>query len=353
MANALVPQEKQRQVKSILDRYTEEERQLLEKELAPGCTATELAYGLTVASELGLNPFAKQIYFIKYEGKEPKMQIIIGIDGYRAIAARQVDTRGIQTYAGSEIPILGPFVKDTGVTTNERPAHVDCTVYKMLGNARVAFNLRTHWGHVVAKNNDRTYRTKWREDPEGMLQKAGEAAVLRQAFPSDMWKKASAIYDEPAPAYAVDVQTGEILLPEKAQAASNEPAQRAPVPEPETQTPRELDLLSLCPIHGVDWFKRGAMRNYGHPTGEKTPEGKDAFCNRPKVLIGLFREAREALEMSQQEALEWCKQRWGKAPSDLTDEEICLSIAALRALKETAQKAPASSQEAASPGESF
>lgn len=45
---------------------------------------------------------------------------------------------------------------------------------------------------------------------------------------------------------------------------------------------------NICPIHSVEWFKKGKMKGYAHPIkGEKTPAGKDAWCNKVDAMKAL------------------------------------------------------------------
>ena len=68
-----------------------EKRELLKRTVAVGATDDELEMFIEVARGTGLNPFAKQIYAIKRQGK---MTIQTGIDGFRLIAQRSGKYRG-------------------------------------------------------------------------------------------------------------------------------------------------------------------------------------------------------------------------------------------------------------------
>src|SRR5215467_4054523 len=67
--------------------------------VAPGANRLELANFLAFCVARGLDPLAKQAYFIKYAPKSPG-SIVVGIDGERATA----DSTG--EYAGSDEPVF-------------------------------------------------------------------------------------------------------------------------------------------------------------------------------------------------------------------------------------------------------
>lgn len=65
--------------------YTPSQLELIKRTVAVGATNDELSMFLHVAKKSKLDPFLRQIYFVKRQGKGT---IQVGIDGYRAIAER-------------------------------------------------------------------------------------------------------------------------------------------------------------------------------------------------------------------------------------------------------------------------
>ena len=48
------------------------------------------------------------------------------------------------------------------------------------------------------------------------------------------------------------------------------------------------DPQMLCPIHGIEWFKRGKMQDFAHPVdGAKGPKGGNVWCNQRDMLDDL------------------------------------------------------------------
>jgi len=75
------------------------------------------------------------------------------------------------------------------------------------------------------------------------------------------------------------------------------------------------DPMMLCPIHNVEWFKRGRMRQSAHPVeGEVGPRNGAVWCNQDDVMGELGDRLRAALRANghAQDAVakEW-SERWG------------------------------------------
>lgn len=336
-SQSVVPQQ-QANVRA-LDRYTDEEKELLRSQLAKNCTDAEIAYGLTVAQTLGLNPFARQIYMIKYGGQNPKMQLIIAVDGYRAIAGRDQDARGIQTYAGSDAATFGPPIEDRETVLGWHPEWAEVKVYKMLGNNRVPFTGRVYW-EGRARYDFNRLGDRWKQDPRGMLAKCAEVAALRQGWQLQMESlvHVDADYidaeyrqvDEPAPSAApvVDYPADSVYTP--------------PAPEPLNVDPDLAGLLDFCPAHENTPWQKGDY-GYYHKTAEKKvatagrSKGKEVpvTCYRKTVLAQRVVAEAEVLHIDTGVAGGIIRDHFGgKGVADLTDEEKVKAIHILRHLNQ-------------------
>lgn len=76
--------------------YTPAQLSLIMKTVAADCNEKEFSLFVEVAKRVGLDPFRRQIHAVVYNKDRPekrKMSIITGIDGFRAVAARNRDYR--------------------------------------------------------------------------------------------------------------------------------------------------------------------------------------------------------------------------------------------------------------------
>lgn len=141
---------------------------LIRRTVAAGATADELELFFHQARHAGLDPLAKQIYFVKRQGKGV---IQVGIDGLRLIADRTGQ------YAGSE------DAEFTGQTERGFPAAAKVVVYKMVAGQRCPFGATARWDEYFPGDQQ---GFQWKRMPHAMLSKCAEALALRKAFPADM-----------------------------------------------------------------------------------------------------------------------------------------------------------------------
>ena len=141
---------------------------LIRRTVAAGASADELELFFHQARRAGLDPLAKQIYFVKRQGKGV---VQVGIDGLRLIADRTGQ------YAGSDD---AEFV---GNTPSGYPATARVTVYKLVQGHRCAFSATARWDEYYPGDSQ---GFQWKRMPHAMLAKCSEALALRKAFPADM-----------------------------------------------------------------------------------------------------------------------------------------------------------------------
>jgi phage recombination protein Bet len=152
---------------------TLERLQTVRETLAPDLTNGELELFAMVAVRSGLDPFAKQIYAVKRQGR---MTIQTGIDGYRSIAARTGE------YDGQDEPVYGP---DCPCGKGSRhPESSTVRVYRKGMSRAVA---ATAFWHEYCPDPGPSGKgdQMWRRMPHVMIAKVAEALALRKAFPWD------------------------------------------------------------------------------------------------------------------------------------------------------------------------
>ncbi|MEN9393702.1 MAG: hypothetical protein RLZZ104_2045, partial [Pseudomonadota bacterium] len=183
--------------------------QLIQR-MNPDCNATEFDQFLHVSAQMGLDPLRKQIYAFVFSKDKPdrrRMSIIVGIDGFRAVAKRSGEYR-----PDNRAP---RFVTDPALIDEAKNplGLVSCEVSVFQHShgewhevAAVAywdeFAPIIEGGKWVEGENGRRFFKKdgtmaldpnketWRKMPRVMLAKCAEAQAIRRAWPEDL----SAIY---------------------------------------------------------------------------------------------------------------------------------------------------------------
>lgn len=157
--------------------FSSEQIELLRNGYAPGATETEFRMLLEVAKLRRLNPFLKQIHFVKRKSKDDNgnwretWTSQVSIDGLRAIAQRT----GL--YDGQDDVT---FERDKeGLILSARVA-----VYRK-DWSRPAIGV-ARWSEYVQTTRDGTPTKFWNTMPHVMIGKCAEALALRKAFPEDM-----------------------------------------------------------------------------------------------------------------------------------------------------------------------
>jgi phage recombination protein Bet len=196
-------------VVAISDRFRPAQLALIQR-MNPDCSPDEFNVFMSVAASLGLDPLRKQIYafvFGKDNPEKRRMSLVVGIDGFRAIAARSGDYR--------------PDDRAPRITMDERAVNPDTNPLGII-SAEVTVYKRVHgdWWPITAvafwdehaplvesgtweKNaNGKSFfkgtgkyhldpkKDTWRKMARLMLAKCAEASAIRRGWPEDL----SAIY---------------------------------------------------------------------------------------------------------------------------------------------------------------
>ena len=147
--------------------HTPEQLALITRTVAQGATRDELTMFLHVAKKSQLDPFLRQIHFVKRGGKAT---IQVGIDGYRAIADRTGQ------YAGNSEPAYE-------YDEHKNLVKATVTVFRFVNGQKCEFTGSALWDEY--KPND-GQDFMWRKMPHVMLGKVAETIALRKAFPNDL-----------------------------------------------------------------------------------------------------------------------------------------------------------------------
>jgi len=253
--------------------------------LAPDLTAEELKLFAIVSSRSGLDPFAKQIYAVKRQGR---VTFQTGIDGYRSIAART----GL--YDGQDEPEYGPVCGCGDKRPEGHPESATVRVYrKGVGRAIAA----TAFWHEYKPEQGQSGRqdAMWVRMPRVMIAKVAEALALRKAFPYDPENRmgigadvytsdemAQAARSEPAAAVVqpsardrIAQRAAAIVIPSPAAEEADPPfptnQQLSPPPEPPAPEPDEIagEAIEVPPPTGLSASAlAGIARQAGKTKGE-------------------------------------------------------------------------------------
>jgi len=238
---------------------TKDQLETLRGTVAKQSTDSELQLFLTTCKRLELDPFARQVHFIKYGTGSGTT--VVGIDGFRSIAARTGQMAGVKR----------------GVIRDQKTGDILygwCEIY------------RKDWTHPAREevpfNEYNTGKGMWFKMPETMIKKVAETAALRMAFPYVF----SGVYGEEEMSRAAEEENKPTPKPKPA--PKEREVQSDPVQSPvifSDQILRIRDLVGRGKIEHV-WLK-GFIK-------EKT--GRDNFGTLMNALAQLKKDDLDAIE---------------------------------------------------------
>lgn len=201
------------QIQSIL---TEDSIQVLEQAgiIPKGTPPAQVAIFGKVCEERGLSAFSKEIYLVGYAGK---YSVIVGINGFRKIAAESGQLAGID----DPIYNLQPDGSFQTAAQIKIPITATVTVWRMVGGQRVPFT------HTAVFAEFSTGQQKWLTMPFQMIGKVAEAFALRKGFSDRLTglnseEELGAINGQTIQAIRKSPAEVEAALPEKFQPAFEE-----------------------------------------------------------------------------------------------------------------------------------
>lgn len=155
---------------------------LLKQTVARGATDLELYQFGMFCKRTGLDPFMRQVYFIK----RPQKQKIDGEWVWAEVGTIQTSIDGLRLIADrSNRYAPGPEPK---WTLDRNGAPINATAYVLKKVADTWHTVAaTAWFEEYAQQNDKGYLIgQWKKMPRHMLAKCAEALALRRAFPAEM-----------------------------------------------------------------------------------------------------------------------------------------------------------------------
>lgn len=199
------------QLVTINDRFRAPQVALIRR-MNQDCNDDEFNQFMHVAAGLGLDPLKKQIYAFVFSKDKPdkrRMSIIVGIDGFRAVAKRSGSYRPDDRSAR--------FVIDPAAVDAARNPlgliSAEVTCYQFAQGAWFPVTAIAYWDEFAPVTEDGTWedsttgkrffkgngkyrldpaKDNWRKMPRVMLAKCAEAQAIRRGWPEDL----SAIYSD-------------------------------------------------------------------------------------------------------------------------------------------------------------
>lgn len=175
-----------------------------------GVPPAQISVYSELCSRVGLDPFSRDAYLIKYGGT---YQTMFSFSGYLHIANTDGDFAGVDPVLYDGMP-LHEFVKSGGAV----PVSASCTVWKMVQGNRVPFTADVLFSEYTTKGG------LWVTKPLTMIKKVATVHALRLAFPA---KLRGTYIEEEMEAGIMDVQQQEDEAKESVTQKSNAATQAA------------------------------------------------------------------------------------------------------------------------------
>jgi len=186
--------------------FTPEQKALIARTLAKDATPDELNLFFGMCKRTKLDPFSRQIYFIK--DKTNKVMMQISVDGFRVIAERSGN------YAGQDAPVWED-------DKNGRPVKCSVAIYRWHGDVRYQAAVGVAYFNEYNRPGRDGRESNWDKLGHIMIAKVAECIALRKAFPNDL----SGLYapEEMAQAETTEHTTEKQETPDAPAAAPEKP----------------------------------------------------------------------------------------------------------------------------------
>ena len=201
--------------------YNSEQIELIKNTVAKGATNAELQMFIEFCKSTRLNPFKKEIWFIKSE--KGGVQMMTGINGFLAIANNHPEFDGME------------------VSVNEEDGKIISATAKVYRKDRKYPSVATVYLSEYFKPS-KFGNGMWEKMPRMMLQKVAKSVALREAFPQEL----NGMYtqEEMPDEYAIEQQ-------EMPQIAEKKPTHKYAIQNFGDKT-KEEKAIKWCESHQID-----------------------------------------------------------------------------------------------------
>lgn len=191
--------------------FDPQQRKLIRDTFASGASDQEFAALMAVAERRGLDPFLRQVYFVKRWDSQKRCEVWavqVSIDGLRGIAQRT----GL--YDGQDEPEFEYDAKGHVKSCRAKVWRKDWSRPSVV---------TAHWSEYAQTKKDGGYTAFWAGKPHIMLAKCAEALALRKAFPEDT----AGIYIPEEMGQEIDITPEPAPVPKEKKRADPEVVQKA------------------------------------------------------------------------------------------------------------------------------
>jgi len=162
--------------------FSEDEKRVIKDTYFPvGTSVQEMQFCMAVASNLGLNPILKEIYFVERKAQVNgqwvrKIEPLVGRDAFLKLAHTSGVFKGIETTV--DIEEVPEIVNGEWAMKNDLVA--TCKVYRI--DIKMPFEAKVSYSEYVQRKFNGEVTKFWKEKPTTMLKKVAESQALRRAF---------------------------------------------------------------------------------------------------------------------------------------------------------------------------
>lgn len=179
MSSSNVPMVQQNAI--AVAEFSQDKIALIKATIAKDATDTELELFLYQCQRTGLDPLARQIYFVKFKSQgKSQVSIQTSIDGFRLIAERtgNYEGQGVTKWCGESGVWQDVWLDD------DPPRAAKATIYRKGWEHPIVAVAR--YASYVQTRRDGKVTVFWHNMPDVMLAKCAESLALRKAFPQDL-----------------------------------------------------------------------------------------------------------------------------------------------------------------------
>lgn len=162
--------------------YKKDMLEVIRNTVAKKATPSELYMFLSIANKYGLDPFAREIWFIKYaKGGQVQTRVETSRDGYLAIAQRDPDFMGVQSAVVQEKDEFTIEFGAEGTVTKINHVISGFNRGKIVGAWAVARHKTKDSVYAIIPMDEADQdQGAWRTHPSAMVRKVAEVDVLKR-----------------------------------------------------------------------------------------------------------------------------------------------------------------------------